>query len=165
MTRLIGRRHLRLATGRRSSGLRGERGTSTIEFALGASLLFMTVVGILTMMFALYSYNVVSEAAREATRFAIVRGSACHFGSPCTPATSGDIQTYVQNLGFPGSSNLLATAAWSAYPAGGTCKHAGCNGPGDQVTVTVTDQFPVVIPFVPRRTLNMSNTAAMVISQ
>jgi hypothetical protein len=125
----------------------------------------MTVVGIISMMFALYTYNIVSEAAREAARFAIVRGSSCHFGSPCTPATSGTIQTYVQQLGFPGSNNLSATAAWSAYPAGGACKHAGCNGPGDQVAVTVTYQFPLVIPFLPRRTLNMSNTAAMVISQ
>jgi Flp pilus assembly protein TadG len=164
MTPLIGRHQLRPVTGRSSSVLRGERGTSTIEFALGASLLFMTVVGIITICFALYTYNIVSEAAKEAARYAIVRGSACHFASAC-PATSGDIQTYVQNLGFPGSSTLVATPAWSAYPAGGACKHAGCNGPGDQVAVTVTDQFPVVIPFLPRRTLNMSSTAAMVISQ
>ena len=64
-----------------------------------------------------------------------------------------------------GPRNLVATPAWSAYPAGGNCKSPGCNGPGDQVAVTVTYQFPVVIPFVPRRTLSMSNTAAMVISQ
>jgi Flp pilus assembly protein TadG len=164
MTRLMGRGHLRLATGRSSSGLRGERGTSTIEFALGASLLFTLVCGILTTCFALYTYNIVSEAAREAARFAIVRGSACQFATAC-PAATGDIQTYVQNLGFPGSNNLTATPAWSAYPAGGACKHAGCNGPGDQVAVTVTYQFPLVIPFLPRRNLNMSNTAAMVISQ
>jgi Flp pilus assembly protein TadG len=164
MNRIMGSDLLRLAANRSSSGFHGERGTSTIEFALGASLLFMTVVGIISMMFALYTYNIVSEAAREAARFAIVRGSACHFAAAC-PAASGDIQTYVQNLGFPGSSTLVATPAWSAYPAGGACKHAGCNGPGDQVTVTVTDQFPLVIPFLPRRTLSMSNTAAMVISQ
>ena len=165
MTPLIGRRHRRPVTGRSNSGLRGERGTSTIEFALGASLLFMTVFGIIAICFALYTYNIASEAAREAARFAIVRGSACtSFGTAC-PATSADIQTYVQHLGFPGSVSMLATAAWSAYPAGGACKHAGCNGPGDQVTVTVTDQFPLVIPFLSRRTLNMSSTAAMVISQ
>jgi Flp pilus assembly protein TadG len=164
MTRLIGRRQFRSAAWRSGSGLRGERGTSTIEFALGASLLFTLVCGILTMCFALYTYNIVSEAAREAARFAIVRGSACHFATAC-PAATGDIQTYVSNLGFPGSSNLTATPAWSAYPAGGTCKSPGCNGPGDQVAVTVTYRFPLVIPFLPRRTLNMSNTAAMVISQ
>jgi TadE-like protein len=147
------------------SCLRGERGTSTIEFALGASLLFMSVCGIMAIAFALYTYNIVSEAAREGARYAIVRGADCHFATAC-PAQGSDIQTYVQHLGFPGSSKMVVpTPVWSAYPAGGTCKHAGCNGPGDQVAVTVTYQFPVVIPFVPRRTLNMSNTAAMVISQ
>jgi len=128
--------------------------------------MFMVVCGIIAMSFALYSYNVVSESAREGARYAIVRGSACHFAAAC-PAQSSDIQTYVKNLGFPGinTNNLTAASAWAAYPAGGACKSAGCNGPGDQVTVTVTYQFPVAIPFVPRRTLNMSNSAAMVISQ
>jgi TadE-like protein len=164
MTPLIGRRQLRPAAGQSRSGLRSERGTSTIEFALGAALLFMSVCGIMAMAFALYTFNILSEAAREGARYAIVRGADCHFATAC-PAASGDIQSYVQHLGFPGSSNMVATPAWSAYPAGGACKHAGCNGPGDQVAVTVTYQFPVVIPFVPHRTLSMSNTAAMVISQ
>ena len=82
----------------------------------------MVVCGIIAMTFALYSYNVVSESAREGARYAIVRGSSCHFASAC-PASAGDIQTYVQNLGFPGinTNNLTATPAWAAYPAGGTC--------------------------------------------
>jgi Flp pilus assembly protein TadG len=167
MTRLIGRRQLRPPATRSRSGLRGERGSSSVEFALGASLLFMVVFGIIAMMFALYSYNVVSESAREGSRYAIVRGSACHFASAC-PASQADIQTYVKNLGFPAinPNQLTAATAWAAYPAGGTCTpNAGCNNPGNQVTVTVSYQFPVVIPFVPNRTLSMSSTAAMVISQ
>jgi Flp pilus assembly protein TadG len=144
--------------------LRGERGTSTIEFALGASLLFMSVVGTIYMAWALYTYNIVSEAAREGARYAIVRGHDCHFGSPCTSATSGDIQTYVQHLGFPGSSQMGATAAWFPSPGGGTCTPC-TNIHGNQVQVTVTYSFPVAIPFVPQRTLSMSNTAEMVISQ
>jgi Flp pilus assembly protein TadG len=163
MTPPIGRRQLRPAAGQSRSGLRSERGTSTIEFALGASLLFMSVCGIMAIAFALYTYNIVSEAAREGARYAIVRGADCHFGSPCTPATSGNIQTYVQHLGFPGSSNMLATASWFP-PPGGTCTPC-TNIPGNQVKVTVTYSFPVVIPFVPNRTLSMSNTAEMVISQ
>jgi Flp pilus assembly protein TadG len=147
--------------------LRGERGTSTVEFALGAALLFMSVVGIMSMAFALYSYNVVSESAREGARYAIVRGSSCHFATAC-PATAANIQTYVQGLGFPGinTKNLTAATAWAAYPTGGACTpNAGCDNPGNQVTVTVSYSFPVVIPFVPHRTLSMSSTAAMVISQ
>ncbi len=77
-----------------------------------------------------------------------------------------DIQTYVQNLGFPGSGNMVGQPLHGPpTPREAPVRHAGCNSPGDQVTVTVTYQFPVVIPFVPRRTLSMSSTAAMVISQ
>ena len=166
MTPPIGRCQLRPAAGQSRAGLPSELGTSTVEFALSASLLFMLVIGTVYMAWALYSYNIVSEAAREAVRYAIVRGADCHFGSPCTPATKADLQTYVEHLGFPGSSKMVVgTPVWAAYPAGGTCANAGCNGPGNQITVTVTLSFPVVIPFVPHRTLSMSNTAALVISQ
>jgi Flp pilus assembly protein TadG len=164
MTTLIERRRLRPAVER--SGM-DERGTSTIEFALGATLLFMVVFGIIAMALALYTYNVVSESAREGARYAIVRGTDCHFASAC-PATAANIQTYVQNLGFPAitPANLTAATVWSAYPAGGTCTpSASCKNPGNQVQVTVSYPFPVVIPFVPHRTLTMSSTAAMVISQ
>jgi Flp pilus assembly protein TadG len=151
---------------------RDQRGSSMVEFALGASLLFMVVFGVIAMCLALYSYNVVSEAAREATRYAIVRGSACTSFATACPAmqtgNQGDIQTYVQGLTFPGinPNNLTAVPTWSPYPAGATCQPSAlCNNPGNQVMVTVTYQFPLVIPFVPRRTLSMSSTAEMVISQ
>lgn len=167
MTPSIVRTQFRLAAGRGRAGLRCERGSSSVEFALSASLLFMSVVGIIYMTWALYSYNVVSEAAREGARFAIVRGSACTTFATACPASSGDIQTHVRNLGFPGINNskLTASTAWAAYPSGTCTPSASCNNPGNQVTVTVSYSFPVAIPFVPNRTLSMSNTAAMVISQ
>jgi Flp pilus assembly protein TadG len=163
---MIGHLQLRLTAGR-GPGLLGERGSSMVEFALGASLLFMVVFGIIAMSLALYSYNVVSEAAREGTRYAIVRGMKCHFSTAC-PASGTDIQNYVQSLGFPGinPSNLTAITAWSAYPVGTLCApSASCKNPGNQVKVTVSYQFPLVIPFVPSQTLSMSSTAEMVISQ
>lgn len=147
--------------------LRDQRGAGLIEFALGAMVLFMILFGVLSMCFAFYSYNVVSESAREATRYAIVRGSACSSFADCG-ITAAQIQTHVKNLGFPGinPSNLTTTTAWAAYPAGGTCQpNASCNNPGNQVTVTVTYNFHLAIPFMSNRTLAMANTAAMVISQ
>jgi Flp pilus assembly protein TadG len=164
---LIARRPLRLAAIRSRAGLGDERGSSLVEFALTATLLFMLAIGIISMSLALYSYNVLSEAAREGARYAIVRGSACHFASAC-PATAANIQSYVQSLGFLGvnPANLTAATVWSVYPAGGTCTpSASCNNPGNQVKVTVSYSFVVAIPYVSRRTLSMSNTAAMVISQ
>jgi hypothetical protein len=136
-----------------------------------AAILLVTIVfGVIAICFALYTYNVVSEAAREGTRFAIVRGSACtSFASACPANTDGsDVQTYVKNLGFPGidPSRMTVTSAYSVTTAGTTCTpSAACNNPGNQVQVTVTYQFPLVIPFVPSKTLSMSNTAQMVISQ
>jgi len=147
--------------------LRDQRGAGLIEFALGAMVLFMILFGVLSLCFAFYSYNVVSESAREATRYAIVRGSACTGFTDCS-ITAAQIQTHVKGLGFPGinRSRLTTTTAWAAYPAGGACSpSASCNNPGNQVTVTVTYTFPLAIPFVASRTLTMANTAAMVISQ
>jgi Flp pilus assembly protein TadG len=149
------------------AGLSDERGDTIVEFATGALILFTVLFGIMAMALALYSYNVVSELAREGTRYAIVRGAKCHFTSAC-PASNTDIQTYLQNVGFPGinPNSVTTVTSWSAYPVGTLCAPSlSCNNPGNQVKVTVSYQFPLVIPFVPSRTLSMSSTAEMVISQ
>ena len=150
--------------------LRVEAGATIIEFALSSIILFTLVFGVMAICLALYSYNVVSEAAREATRYAIVRGSACSAGtfSDCK-VTSAQLQTYVRGLGFPGinssSSTLTLAATWPT--TGVTCfpSVSPCNNPGNLVQVTVNYTFPLVIPFVPSRNLTMSSTSAMYISQ
>jgi Flp pilus assembly protein TadG len=153
---------------------RGELGASLVEFALSAMVLLTFLFGIMAMCTALYSYHFVAEAAREGARYAIVRGSSCAtygtFTSNCplsTTASPSPIQTYLRSLNFPGinMNNLTATAAWSAYPTGGTCTPlATCNNPGNQVQVTVSYQYPLKIPFVPSRTLTMTSRAQMVIA-
>lgn len=147
--------------------LRMEAGTSIVEFAMASSILFTLVFGLLAICLALYSYNVVSEAAREAIRYAIVRGSACNTLSNCNIDQAG-LQTYVRGLGFPGITPSSLTVAASATSATGTVCTATltpCNNPGNPVQVTVTYTFPLVIPFVPSRTLTMSSTSQMLISQ
>jgi Flp pilus assembly protein TadG len=157
----------RLASHLRASRIASEDGSALVEMAVSCIVLIMLTFGLMETCLALYSYHFVSEAAREATRYAIVRGSACTgFASAC-PAAAADIQSYIQNLGFPGidASNLTATTTWSAYPAGTSCNpSASCNNPGNLVQVTVQYQFPLSIPFVPQTTLNMSSTSSMVIS-
>lgn len=139
---------------------RDQSGSAIIEFAVASTILFSLVFGVMAICWAFYSFNITSEAAREATRYAIVRGSACSSStfSNCN-ITSGQIQTYVRSIGFPGINSspttLTATASWPD----------GNNNPGSQVQVTVQYSFPLVIPFVPRRTLTWSSTSQMVISQ
>jgi Flp pilus assembly protein TadG len=134
--------------------MRRESGSAIVEFAMASIILFTLIIGVMMICFALYSYNVVSEAAREATRYAIVRGSACTSFPDCNSKL--DIQAYVNTLQFPGiKPSLTAAASWPN----------GNNNPGSPVQVTVTYTFPLSIPFVSSRSLAMSSTSQMVISQ
>ena len=137
--------------------LRVEVGNTIVEFALSSIILLTLVFGVMMICFALYVYNVLGEAAREGSRYAIVRGSACNSFSDCPNVTQAQIQTHIRNIGFPGitSASLTATASWPG----------GNENPGQQVRVTVTYPFPLTIPFELKRTLNMSSTSQMVISQ
>jgi Flp pilus assembly protein TadG len=138
--------------------LRGEEGQTLVEFGFSCAVLFMTLFGILGVCGAVYSYNFVSDAAHEATRYALVRGSACTFSTNC-PVTSAQIQTYVRNLGYPGiiPGNLTAAATWAG----------SSNAPGSTVSVTVTYTYPLNIPFWKQSgtILHLSSTSHMTISQ
>jgi len=138
-----------------------------VEMALSMVILLTIIFGVLFGCLALYSFHFVSDAAREGSRYAIVHGATCTVsGASCT-VTPAQIQTYVQNLGFPGidPSNMNVATSYSAYPAGATCEALGCNGPGDLATVTVNYTFHLDIPFIKSQTLTMTSTSAMVISQ
>jgi Flp pilus assembly protein TadG len=151
---------------------RSEHGSSLVETALSLTILLSVALGVMEMSLALYTYHFISDAAREGTRFAIVRGSSCAanagLASAC-PATQANIQSYVQGLGFPGidpSLMTVTTTPYLAYPTGTVCTAAflTCMSPGNQVKVTVSYQFPLSIPFLPARTLTMSSTSQMVIA-
>jgi hypothetical protein len=126
--------------------------------------------GILTSCLALYSYHFIADAAREGTRYAIVRGSNCstngNFTSDCPIANSAAVQTYVRSLTLPGipSSYLTATTTWSVDGSTWSSTPTSFNVPGDTVKVTVNYSLPIAIPFVSARTLSMSSTAQMVIA-
>jgi Flp pilus assembly protein TadG len=141
--------------------LRGEEGATLVEFALSCAILFMTLFGVIGLCGALYSYNFVADAAHEATRYALVRGSACTGFTDCN-ITSAALQTYVQNLGYPAivPGNLTAAATWS-----GT--NTPFNAPGNTVSVTVTYRYPLNIPWWPQSgsILSLSSTSQMAISQ
>jgi Flp pilus assembly protein TadG len=149
-----------------------------VETALSFSILMMVLIGLCQMSLALYSYNSVSNAARQATRYAVVRGSAC-VDMPDCGAGNDQIQQYVQNLALPGinTANLTTATTWytitmntSVTPSTAvltTCgtSPSGCNAPGNQVKVQVAYRFSMNIPWVPSSLLTLRSTSAMVISQ
>lgn len=155
---------------RRIHRLRSGGGASIVEFALSCVILFPLTFGVMALCMGLYSYLFISDAAREACRYAMVRGSSCAtysgFSSGC-PASATDVQNFVRSLGFPGikPSNLTVTANWSAN--GGTTWSSTAtsrNAAGDLVRVLITYQYFLSIPYGPAKSLSMTSSAQTVIA-
>jgi Flp pilus assembly protein TadG len=144
-----------------------ERGSTVVEFAICAVLLFTVLFGIMDFSRALYTYHFLSNSAREATRYAIVRGSACNSIVPGCPVTTNlEIQNYVQqtlatpSAGLLNQDGITTTTTWTAC-ASCTTKY----DPGSTVQVQLTYTFQFILPFLPKSGITMQSTSQMVISQ
>lgn len=155
--------------------IRKSEGATLVETAMVSAILFALLFGLIQISYAFYTYNFVSDAAREAVRYAIVRGSTSCLNTPhltnCD-ASQAQIQTFVKNLGFPGfnSANLTVTATWckqsTSQPATwSSCSTSTGNAPGNAVNVVVTYALPFAIPYWKSTTINVSSTSQMVIVQ
>lgn len=162
-------------TGRNGSRLLGDEGATLVEMAICSSVLLTMLFGIIGLSLALYAYNFVNDAAREATRWAIVRGSTSCSNTPnltdCNAAPA-DIQNFVQGMGYPGitSANLHVTTTFltvstTTPTTWSTCTSGTCDAPGNEVKVQVTYSVPLGVPFITITTMSVSGTSAMVIAQ
>ena len=159
--------------------LLGENGNNLVEYALVFLLFISMLLGIIDFSRVLYSYHFLSNAARDATRWAAVNGATCGAPSPSNPAgdnscngvggmnngpaSPADIQNYVTNITPPGvdRSKLTTTASW---PGTGL---AACsttnNAPGCPVDVQVSYNFTFVVPFIRSTPLTLSSSSEMII--
>jgi len=155
--------------------LRRDDGSSLVEFALASMVFFAMLIGAFQVNIGLYTYNFISEAAREGSRYAMVRGSTSCTNTPklaACNATADQIQTYVRGRGYPGISQtkLQLTTTWytpdsNLPPTWTACTAGTCNAPGNMVKVVATYAYGVKVPFVPSLTFNLTSTSKMVISQ
>jgi Flp pilus assembly protein TadG len=113
----------------------GEEGAALVEMALASIVMLAMLFGIIEMSLAIYTYTFVSDAAREATRYAIVRGPDSCTISPTFPncnlsggSAGNPLQTYVRSLTYPGvdPSRLSVAATWLV--ASGTLVGSGSTG-------------------------------------
>ena len=112
----------------RRLGLRSERGASLVEYAFILILFLTLIFAIGGFGHALFVYHYVNEAAKEATRYAAVRGRTCVDDLSCTSAnsasgtagptkdTSTDIQAYVASITPQSidSTSVTVTPTWLA---------------------------------------------------
>ncbi len=139
---MIGRANLR----------RTRAGQSTVEFAAVMTVFLLLTFVTMKLALAVYNYNIVCSAAREAARYAMVRGP----NSP-NPATTAQIQQAAIDAA-PGLS--LAT---------GNINVSWVNDPNlpsrKDVEIQISYPYTLSIPFMSSRTLTLSSTAQMLAAQ
>ena len=138
--------------------LRCERGGALLDTALTLPTLLILFFCFMEACLIAYAKNMITECAREGTRYAIYHGATCPTSSnPTCEATATQVNTYVSNLGWPNLSGGTM-AVNTTYPN-------GSEAPGNYVQVQVTYSMPVTMPFVPVTTFNLTTTSKALILQ
>ena len=138
--------------------LRGDRGEAAMTMVLSVPIMVCFIFGLMQVCVAYYSYERISEIAREGTRYAIVRGATCetYAGGSCTISASS-LQTYVLGLGFPDLAGGT-TSVVASFPDGDEAI-------GHHVRVVVTYVFPYKIPYSTAKSFTLTSTSQMTFIQ
>ena len=163
-----------IGTGSKVCLLKSECGSGLVEYAIVFIILVTMLFGIADFSRALYAYHYVSSAARDAARYASVRGATCGGDGSCTaansasgvagPSSATDIQDFVKNVpaGID-STQLTVTPSW-VNPNGLAACTTQNNNPGCTVIVQVSYNFPFFSPLVSKSTLTLSSTSQEIIT-
>ena len=153
--------------------LGNEAGSSLLEVALTASMLLTLMFGIIDCARAAYIDHFLAHAAREATRYAMLRGAT--WGTSCASvadvscsATSASVASFVHSIQSSGvrSSDLTVTTLWPGITANNApCSATSSNAAGCLVQVTLTYSFVYASPLLPSNTLTLSSSSAATILQ
>ena len=155
-----------------------EQGSELVEFALVLPALMFMLLGILGVALLGYTYHFTAFAAREATRYAMVRGStwgptSCSSTrTAACNATAANVQSFVQGLvtrGMSSGSALTVTTTWPGTGlagAGTKCSTTtGMNSPGCLVKVSVSYSFNYNIALLPTSALTFRSSSQVVVIQ
>jgi hypothetical protein len=141
-----------------------QRGSSLVELAFVLVFLLTVLFGIIDFSRALYTYHFVSNAAREATRWASVRGATTSL--PGGAADDVSVQALVSNVPGMGldPAQITTLISWPIEPYSSPACAANIKNPGCVVQVQVHYTYTFIFPFLPSG-FTMSSTSQMVISQ
>lgn len=141
-----------MRTAARGGGLRYGAGAAAAEFATVAATFLLVFFGLIETALAVYDYNAVCTAAREAVRYAIV-----HSPASANPATTVQIQQVAE--GYAASldpAKLTVTVSWPA----------DANLPAQKdAEVQVAYLYQMRIPFFSSVSMSLTSTSRMLVSQ
>lgn len=141
------------------------RGQTLVEFALAASVALTLLFAVFEFGRGIYAYNLVAQAARVGTRYAITHATVsphdCSNPKVGILPCQADITTYIDSkiTGLDTSNLLTPVYVWE--PASATCSAKA--GAGCYVRITVQYKFDFVALPLPSQT--MTSQSQMIISQ
>jgi hypothetical protein len=119
-----------------------ESGQAAVEFALVILFVIFLFLGMLEMIFLMYSYNALAGSAKEGVRYAIVHGTGVGANNCSGPGTTGPPGVTCADAG---GMNVIknSRAGLSMQGNRGMQVHypEGCSSPGCLVTVIVTNPY------------------------
>ena len=125
---------------------KARRGSTMVESTLCFLGFMFLSLGLMEFSMAVYAYNFVSYAARDAARYASVHGS-----HSSTPVTADALKTKVRSEAIAlTSSNVNVTTTWSPN-----------NTPGSEVKVVVSYTVVPLINLALRNSFQVSSTSRM----
>ena len=127
-----------------------ERGATLMEFAIGATVFFTAMFGVVEFGRVLWTHNALSDAARRGARYAINQPASSPAGKSVTGTNTGPSLTAIRNVAVYGN------AAGTGQPLVNNLAPSNVNvtysnfGLGDgSVSVSITSyQFQFVVPIV-----------------
>ena len=141
---------------RKLRGLHDEqRGNALVEFAVSLTVLLTVLFGIIDIGRALYAYDWLYNAARQTTRWSMVRGAFCNNPQhPLTgcPADKNTILNYVKNtngtgLDTSGIDTSLVNVSSHCFASDTPTGDPPCAPPGT-IQVSITYRFQPITPFL-----------------
>lgn len=139
-----------------------EEGYEIVEFAFSATILFVFFFGVCWLGMAFYFTSTASEVARQASRWAAVRGADCNnpqITDGTCPSTAAQIRAYASSC-LPGASRMRVSVNW--YAPGSTSAVSTNQGAGGSVKVVVSYTF-ASFPLIGVRGFTVSSTSQSVI--
>lgn len=127
-----------------------QRGNGLVEGSLVFLAFFVMIFGIMDFGRMIWTFTLLSHGAREATRYAMVHGTA-----------SGNTATVSQIQGIV-TSRMVALATSSVTT---NVTFTPDQNPGSNVKVAVSYNFTPLSPYIPAATIPMKSTSQMVIIQ
>ncbi len=127
-----------------SIGLPAARGAAQIEFILSIIVIILTIFGIWELIMVTYTMNVLSDAAKEGVRYAIVHGDGNGSGFQSGPGNTSAVEARVTDYARFTLHDISAINIVVTYPDGG-------NTAPNRVRVEVQYNFVpyTAVPVVP----------------